>query len=405
LDVTFLAGITGFDKSAFVKKFAKMCLRKNGYSDDLESHEARRFIQYVKFEDELLREDETSTDIPGFLEKLSFREKCDTIERTFKRIAKQVDPNTSHLFLDIHLSYYKRSGFIPPMSVANFRELVPRDETPVKIVTLIDDVFVIWKNLRAREHKFPGTKLRLREILSWRSLEMLQAEAVAMNYTNEQRNVENYLVAVRTPVATLYNLTLRPRPLRAYLSFPITKTRSEEESVENINHFRTEIHSLASKHNVALFDPVTIDELALKIALEKSKARNEELVSLQSEMRWPLDSDEKMVREPDWPIDVPKQEIEEVLPDINNNIRARDFKLIDNSRLTIAYRPYFGGESKGVRQEMEYTVQQGKHVYAYDPKEDSGNNNDPHPFDTNVVVNQNRQDFMKTLDELFSSGY
>lgn len=405
MNVTILAGITGFDKSAFVRQFAKICLRKNGYSEDLESRESRKFIQYVKFEDELLREDKTSNDIPGFLEKLSFNEKCDTIEATFKRITNQVDPNTANLFLDIHLSYYKRSGFIPPMSVANFRHLVPKDDTPVKVVTIIDDVFIIWKNLRSRENKYPGTRLRLREILSWRSLEMLQAEAVAMNYTNEHRNVENYLVAIRHPIETLHSLVFRPRPLRAYLSFPITKTRHDEARVRDINNFRSEAHSIASRHHAALFDPVTIDELALKTALDSVKGSKSGLVRLRKGMRWPIQIDKKLVGESDWPIDIPRQEIEEVLPDINNNIRARDFKLIDTSKFTIAYRPHFGGESKGVRQEVDYTVQQGRRAYAYDPKEDSTGRHDPHPFDTNVIVYREREDFLARLDSAFSSDY
>ncbi len=404
MDVTILAGITGFDKSAFLKKFVKTCLGKEGYPEDLGSRDSQRFIQYVKFEDELLKEDKTATDIPGFLEKQSFREKCDTIERTFKRIAGQVNSGTSHFFLDIHLSYYKRSGFLPPMSVANFRQLVPYDDTPVKVVTMIDDVFVIWKNLRSREDRYPGTQLRLREILAWRSLEMLQAESVAMNYTNEQRNVENHVVAVRHPIETLHNLIFRPKPLRAYLSFPITRTRNEVELVKVINNFRGRIHTLASNHNSVLFDPVTIDELALKTALEADKEPREDLVRLRRDMRWEIDVDKQLVGEPEWPIDIPRQQVEEVLPDISNNIRARDFKLIDTSRFTIAYRPHLGGESKGVKQEIDYTVQQGKRVYAYDPEEDSGRQ-DPHPFDTNVVVYKDDQEFVNRIDNEFSSSY
>lgn len=404
MNVTILAGITGFDKSEFAKRFVRMSLREHGYGDELEARDSRRFIQYVKFEDELLKEDGTATDIPGFLEKLSFSEKCSTIERTFKRIAKKIDPNTSHFFLDIHLSYYKRSGFIPPMSAANFKELVPNDDTPVNVVTMIDDVFVIWKNLRKREQKFPGTRLRLREILSWRSLEMLQAEAVAMNYTNEERNVQNYLVAIRHPVDTLSNLIFRPKPMRAYLSFPITKTRNIRERVEDINDFRAEAHTLASKSNVVLFDPVTIDELALRTALEASNDTKKGSVRLKKNFRWPLTLDKKIISEPDWPIDIPRQEIEEVLPDINNNIRARDYKLIDTSKFTIAYRPHFGGESKGVGQEIDYTVQQGKRVYAYDPKVDYVSRS-PHPFDTNVVVSSDRREFVSRMQSAFSSGY
>src|SRR2546426_8225107 len=181
MNVTIFAGTTGFDKSDYLRSFTKWCLAKHGYSEDLESADAKRFIHYIKFEDELLAEDNTSTDMPAFLERPSFKEKCATVERTFKRIAERIVPHTDNVFLDIHLSYYKRSSFLPPISFANLRQLVPQENVPVKVVTLIDDSFVIWKTLLKRENRFPKTHLRLREIISWRSLETLQAETVALN--------------------------------------------------------------------------------------------------------------------------------------------------------------------------------------------------------------------------------
>jgi len=231
-------------------------------------------------------------------------------------------------------------------------------------------------------------------------LETLQAETVALNYTNDARgSVENYLFAVRHPLDTLYNLVFRPRPVCAYLSFPITNTRNLPERVEDINSFRRQAHSLAGKHSAALFDPVTIDELALQTASVNQRENN---VVLEKEQRWPLGLDYDFVREPDWPIEIPRQEIEEVLPDINNNIRARDFKLIDNSRFTVAYRPYFGGESGGVREEMSYTISSGKRAYAYYPPEDSGPKTG-HPFDQSIVSFSDRNGFLKTIDQSLSA--
>jgi hypothetical protein len=399
--VTIFAGTTGFDKSAFVKQFAQTCLQRNDYPGHLDSPDARSFIQYIKFEDELLTEDSTSTDIPGFLEKPSFREKCRTIERTFKRIGEEISVTSAHLFLDIHLSYYKGSQFLPPFSASNFQALVPGENVNIKVITLIDDVFVVWRNLRDREQDYPETSLRLREILAWRSLEMLQAEAVADNYTTGDRNVANFLVAVRHPTDTLYNLIFRPKPNRAYISFPITNTRNVESRVSEVNDFRKDIHALAAKKHVAIFDPVTIDELALKSASDKGTG---DPVILQKGMRWPLNFDGQLVKEPVWPIEIPRQEIQEVLPDITNNIRARDFKLIDNSLLTIAYRPRLGGESGGVRQEMEYTVNTGKRVYAYNPIEDTGSKKG-HPFHVKINEFSDKQEFLRKVERAFSATY
>ncbi len=393
MDLTVFAGIAGFDKSRILQEFTRLSLKRHNYPEDLESSESRKFIRYIKFEDELLGVD-GSTDMPTFLDKPSLREKTEVIERTFTEIGRQIKSDeTRHVFLDMHLSYFRHSQFTPPLLLANLRELVPDDQTPVKIITLIDDIFVIWQNLRKRETEYPKTSLRLREILSWRSIEMLQAEAVAMNYTNENRDVKNYLVAVRHPVDTLYNLVFMPKPICVYLSFPITNTRNRPECVEEINHFRRKMQEICFKNKAVLFDPITIDELTLEMALESAKG---ELVMLRKKMRWPLEPNQ-FVKEPEWPIRISRKEISETSGDVQNNIKARDFKLIDNSRFVVVYRPHFKGESRGVAAEINYSITQGRRVYVYEPEEDR-RKSVLHPFDPWLVSCTDFDDFIEQID-------
>jgi hypothetical protein len=393
LDITLFAGIAGFDKSNYLRKFIRTCLKRQGYSEALDSSESQKFIRYIKFEDELLRVD-GSTDMPTFLDKPSLKEKTEVIERTFTDIGRQIkNYDAKHVFLDIHLSYFRHSQFTPPLLLANLRELVPHDQIPVKVITLIDDIFAIWQNLRKREKEYPETSLRLREILSWRSIEMLQAEAVAMNYINENRDVKNYLVAIRHPTDTLYNLVFAQKPICLYLSFPITNTRNRPECVEEINDFRRRMQQICFKHKAVLFDPVTIDELTLEMALQSTGA---DVVSLQKKMRWQLEPNH-LAEEPDWPIRIPRKEVSEVSGDVENNIKARDFKLMDNSRFIAAYRPHFMGTSIGVAAEIDYSVMQGRRVYAYDPPEDR-KGSILHPFDPSLILCQDFADFTAKID-------
>ena len=350
------AGTTGFEKSSIIQRFTRSSLKKKGYPPDLDSAESRKMIRYFKFDDELLQES-NAVDIAAFLEKPSYQQKNKFIEATFRRIHKAIGagPRPEYVFLDIHLSYIKRSEFFPPINFANYDELVGDNDTPVKVITLVDDAFHIWDTIRRREAdgSFVNTKLRLREILAWRSVELLQAETIAKRYTNEYRNVVNYEASVRHPYYVLYNLVFQQEPICSYLSFGITNTRNEKNCVREINQFRQQMHTYAEKHRLVMFDPVTIDELVVASCLKDQTEKAEKppaYVKIKDKNRWPL------VHKPlgshvAFPLEIPSDEIREVKPDIVNNIRARDYKLIDQSVATFAYRPFFNGRSTGSNEE------------------------------------------------------
>ncbi len=201
---TIFAGTTGFDKSIYLHKFRDECLRRNHYQP--ESGEADRFIKYVKFEEHLIQTAHCS-DINAFLKIPSSQTKFEHIERTFQKIADELEHSRPrNIFFDIHLSYYRNSTFLPPFAKTNFESIINAAEDPsVQVITLIDDIFIIWKNLKRKLGEYPNTDLRLREIVSWRSLEILQSETVALNLTTDVRSVTAFLIAIRHPVDTLYN--------------------------------------------------------------------------------------------------------------------------------------------------------------------------------------------------------
>ena len=84
--------------------------------------------------------------------------------------------------------------------------------------------------------------------------------------------------------------------------------------------------------------------------------------------------------------------------DIRNQIKTRDFKLIDSSIVTSVYRRSFGGYSKGVTDEIRYAIQRGKGVFVFDPPEDS-ETVDPHPFDLTVNGSRNVEEFYENLEK------
>lgn len=390
MKLTIFGGITGFNKSDFIRSFTSKCLEKHGLSTDLACDESRDFIHYIKFEQVLLDVTE-SMDLSHFLAKPSLHVKNHDIERTFRRVASIIeDSNAEHVFLDIHFSCLYQSQFFSPIHAANLNELAPHSDTEIRVVTLIDDVYQIWNNLKKREDEFPNTSLRLREILSWRSVEYLFGETVALNYTDEDRRASNVVFAVRHPFISLYNLLFIDNPVCVYLSFPITRTRSVPERVDDINKFRKKMYEIAEEYNIVVFDPVTIDELALRNAPLHEGAR-----VLKAAHRWPLET-EILVNKPEWPIIIPNNEVQEAELDIMNQIKPRDYKLIDSSIITTVYRRNFGGPSTGVNEEIRYAIGRGKGVFVYDPLEDS-DAEEPHPFDPDINGSREIEDYYSNI--------
>jgi len=369
VDITFFAGITGIDKSNFIQSL----ISKSGKTDE---------ILHINFEDELTdnsRPGITPSDIPAFLDMPNPYTKIKIIEDTFRWIADKItrqQDKKKYIFFSMHLSYYKNSEFFPPLNTQLFSSLLAKIPKPkVKIITLIDDIFSIWNRIKEKEQDvYLDTRLRLREILAWRSLESLRSESLNIRLSSSEEGVlssNNYLVSIRHPYNTFHNLIFHEKPTTVYLSYPITSTRITPEGISEINNYRKQIHEMGDKHGAAIFDPVTIDELSLVKALDESEGNNDPDAILKEEHRWPLHDPSPIVPLPNWPIKIPKQEIEEVKKDISNQIQSRDYALVDAATFLAVYRPFYeGNRSEGADAEIKHAKECGSTVVVYSLEED-----------------------------------
>jgi len=301
--------------------FIKNLITKSGQEDK---------ILHIDFEYELTnssRPGATPANMPAFLDMPNPYTKTKIIEDTFEWSFNKIitrESKIEHIFFSIHLSYYKNSEFFPPFNPQLFSSHLAKISKPhVKIITLIDDIFSIWQRIKKKEQDvFLDTSMRLREILSWRSLESIRSESLNnwLSYSKEGiMSVNNYLVSVRHPYTTFHNLIFNEKPITIYLSYPITEPRKSLDGIKEINQYRAELHKIGSEGGAVVFDPVTIDELSLVTALNTSSSEN---VILKEEHRWPLEISEPVIPPPRWPIEIPKQEIEEVQKDISNQIQS-----------------------------------------------------------------------------------
>lgn len=400
--ITLFAGTSGLDKKSVVGEI----IRRSGRQDR---------ILDLDFEEMLVGQPSIdSPDISTFLDTPSLKAKIDGLGSCFKRVADEIRgaDGIDHVFLRMHLSYFKNSEVFPPMLPNMFSSMLAQiPGARLTIVTLLDDVFSVWQKLRARaEGIYSGTDLKLREIMFWRSLEALRAESIRLHLEGlpeiHADPVRTYLASVRHPYSTFESLAFERDPGRVYLSYPITSTRGSAEARAEINGFRRDMYALGRRTRAAVFDPVAIDELAIRAAY--NAAGGSETVSIDRSHRWPLDIDDPVAEEPRWPIRIPAQEVGEVLEtarpggtipgDIENQIRSRDYRLVETVRIVAVYRPrYMGKKSEGVDAEIRHANETSKRVVVYHPSEDDAPGASTHPFGTNATMLRDRGKFMDHL--------
>ena len=403
-NITIFTGISGIDKKDFLNKLIK-------------KSKMDKKVLLLNFEDELIRGDrgivKPIPNIPTFLNSPNGTLKLQVFSTNFSWIGKRIRERKStitEIFLNMHLSYYKNSEFYPPFIPLYFKEIFTQlPDSKIQIITLIDDIFVIWKKILDREKSvgFTNTKLSLREILVWRSLESLHGEALQeyVNISEEgSQRANHFMVSIRHPHETFQNLIFKKSNSKIYLSYHISESRKTKEGIAEINQFRKTMHNFGKKENIVIFDPVAIDELAIVFALKKERAKNKNLKKLtfKEKDRWPLNIANLNVKKIKWPIQIPISEIDEVGTDISNQIRSRDYTLVDKATHLAVYRPYFNGRlSKGVDAEIKRANDNFSDVIVYHPKIDHIDEGDTtHPFGSSITTFEDKDKFIQHLQKL-----
>ena len=225
-----------------------------------------------------------------------------------------------------------------------------RDLRPDVIVTLIDDVEAV--KLRLDQFKEsgelpPDTRYSLKDLLVWREEEMLASEILA-----SVLETPHYVLGVSLeeevstmPLDVMYSLMFEPWKKTSYVSYPISGARSRPDVWEKVVEYRR----LARKYLTA-FDPLMIDEKRLVDLAQRTADGTDEVecTALGQTVR------------------LSRREIEAIAYDIDGQIVARDYKLIDQSEMIVAYFPVdASGEpliAGGVQSEIEYAAASTKKV-------------------------------------------
>jgi hypothetical protein len=216
-------------------------------------------------------------------------------------------------------------------------------------VCLIDGVDPLHVRLTS-EHPIRHS---LKDLLVWREEEMLATELMQEGVNEEA----SYYCLSRGEgdgtVETFYRLLFEPGRRRAYLSFPMTHVMDMPDVTERIEDFRRQM-----KDAFICFDPGNLEEAYLPYHAKKAAEEGRSKVELTV-------LGEKVVFE--------VSELEQVEADINSQIYARDFKLIDQAEMIISYIPELPGGmaaiSSGVERELQHAYEAAKEVYVIWPAE------------------------------------
>jgi len=239
-------------------------------------------------------------------------------------------------------------------------------------VTLVDNVDAIHERL-LREHDVPHT---LKDIMVWREEEILATEILAHAIGEHG----SFYVLARghegDTAESLVRLMFEPQRKKIYPSFPMSHVMDMPDVLAEIDAFRAAL----AEHFIC-FDPGDLDEKRLLFEAGEATKKGESAITLTVNGR-------------DLPFNV--ADITGVARDIDSQIYARDFKLIDQSDMIVSFVPELHGGipglSSGVERELQHAFEATKEVYViWRPRKE------PSPFVTETATS-----VFTTVEELFT---
>lgn len=244
-----------------------------------------------------------------------------------------------NLIVNTHATFRWRHGLFPAVDFDQMRQL-----NADMYICLIDGVSALHTRLVA-EHSAEHT---LKDLIVWREEEIISTEMLCKGI-NER--IPFYCLARGTEAETaetFYGLVFDGRTKKAYLSFPMTAIDDMGNVKNKIDEFRQ-----LMKQSFICFDPGDLEESDLPLKAQRASQKGldyVEVTTLGRKVRLDL------------------HEVRQIERDINSQIYARDFMLIDQSDMIISFIPTLddgrAAISSGVERELQHAHEAAKEVYV-----------------------------------------
>ncbi len=302
------------------------------------------------------------------------RTRLNTLRRAVFKDIINLAERTENVIVNTHATFRWKHGLFEAF---DFDHMTALDAD--LYVTLVDNVDAVHERL-LREHDIVHT---LKDIMVWREEEILATEILAHAIGGHGK----YYVLARGHAAStaesLVRLMFEQQRKRIYPSFPMSHVMDMPDVLAEIDGFRDAL----AEHFIC-FDPGDLDEKRLLFEAAEATKRGEGKITLEVNGKM---------------LDFSVPAVTDVAPDIDSQIYARDFKLIDQSDMIVSYVPELPGGipglSSGVERELQHAFEGTKEVYViWRPKKE------PSPFITETATR-----VFPSVDDLFkhfqSKGY
>ena len=274
-------------------------------------------------------------------------------------IAESADK--THVIVNTHATFRWRHGLFSAFDFDQLEMLKPD-----MLICLVDNVEAVHHRLH-RDHTVDAT---FKDLMVWREEEIMATELAAQALGCGNRCYILSRGRDEDTTRTCFRLVCRPDMRKVYPSFPMSHVVGMPQVLDQITAFRAEL----GKHFVA-FDPGDVDEKALLDAALVATQEGHDFIPATVPGR----DGEPM------PIEVSVKQVLDIAGDVDGQIYARDFKLIDQSDMIVSLVPELAngqpGLSSGVERELQHAFEHGKGVYVvWQPKKA------PSPFITETAT-------------------
>lgn len=347
-----VTGQVGLDKKPFLEQVVQIA-RRNGHEVALFNVGERMCAEAPDI-------------VPGRILDLP-RQRLTALRRSvFKDIIAEASTG-ANVIINTHATFRWKHGLFHAYDHSQMAEL-----DADLYVTLVDDIDAVHERLQ-REHEIHHT---LKDILVWREEETVVTEAMAEAVSGYGRALVISRSNPKINALSLYRLMFEPGRKRVYPSFPMTHVLDLPETLAEIDHFR----NVLAEHFIT-FDPGDLDEKRLLFEAGEATKRGKEHVAIE------VHGKEVMLS---------VAEITQVARDIDAQIYARDFKLIEQADMIVSYIPALPSGrpaiSSGVERELQHAFESTKEVFVIWRPDD-----EPSPFVTETATA-----VFRSIEELFA---
>ncbi len=256
----------------------------------------------------------------------------------FKDIIVKAD-KAPNLIVNTHATFRWRHGLFPAVDFDQMRQLGAD-----MYICLIDGVIALHTRLTG-EHSIEHS---LKDLIVWREEEIIGTEMLCKGIDEK---VPFYCLARgagEETIETFYGLVFDGLIKKVYLGFPMTAVGDMEDVKKQIDDFRQSMKRL-----FICFDPGDLEESYLPYKARQAVRKGLDFVevpALGQTVRLDL------------------RQVQQIERDINSQIYARDFMLIDQSDMIISFIPTLpdgrAAISSGVERELQHAHEAAKEVYV-----------------------------------------